>query len=184
MLKWLANENATRENESHKDLYIGSLFLMSYIQSFAQLCKDFTKINKFTYKYTTKIQSWTLQDWFYPYAKPYHIRWSTLLQLQYPTAVYYANLQHTNEITKNFTTNYTQTIFKYNSTKEHMIFKLQYSISQHNNQKPISIYKESLIYEENNCWMLSQSNASKIPLKKENQGWSWSNLDQPLQSWM
>jgi len=46
MIKWFLNVNATRDNGSQKDFYTGLIFLKSYIQSFAQLCEDFTKINK------------------------------------------------------------------------------------------------------------------------------------------
>jgi len=41
----------------NRDFYTGSIFLKSYIQSFAQECKEFTQNNKFTYNYVTKIQS-------------------------------------------------------------------------------------------------------------------------------
>jgi len=76
--------------------------------------KTSTKITKFTYKYTSKIQSWTLQDCLYPYAEPYHKRYTTLVPNREPYCNVLCKLYRKNEITHNFNTNYAQ--IPYSST--------------------------------------------------------------------
>ena len=140
------NVNAARQNGPHRDFYTGSLFLKSYIQSFDSVLNPTRLILPLCRTLQHKMQ--------HPTAKCI-----TLLQCMMQT-------YNTNEITMNYKYKiYSNTLFKYSSTEEHMIFKLQYLRSQHNNQKSISIQKESLTLKRSSCWMNLLIKCKQHPLQ-------------------